>query len=658
MKFTIEYFTRWGENLVLRSGERAWRMSYVPDGKWTVEVPADELFAGADKVEYFYEVTGGGLSLRHEWRIHTLSADDRREDIRDNWSDVSGWKGAGTAVPLFALRSADDFGVGEFPDLFKLVDWAAATGQTFIQLLPVNDTTMTGTLDDSYPYNANSTFALHPQFINLPEAGVPVDKEYLKLQKKLNAFTKDGRPETDYVTVNKQKRVLLRKAFEASKQSLPRTAAYRKFLAANRDWLLPYALFCALRDEFGTPDFTQWGEYAVYNPKKLASWVKARKTEVDFNCFLQFHADAQFRRARDYAHSRGVSLKGDLPIGISRTSADAWQYPELFNMDSQAGAPPDAFSADGQNWGFPTYNWDEMAKDGYAWWKSRLHKMSEYFDAFRIDHILGFFRIWEIPMPVKSGLEGHFSPALPYSAEELRDWGYADRMDRFIEDPRRKGMFHPRIDARDLGGLYVDFFYHRHNEFWKGNATGKLSALLGSTSMLACGEDLGMIPACVPEVMSRLNILSLEIQRMPKDPARTFADPSLYPYNCVCTTSTHDMSPLRAWWEEDRALSQRYYNEVLGCGGEAPYFCEPWICRRIVEQHLASPAMLTILPLQDWLSICPEHRYKGNPADERINVPAIPRYHWDYRMHITLEELLAAKEFNTTLASMIKSSGR
>ena len=658
MKFTIEYHTRWGENLVLRSAGKSWPMSYVPDGKWSVELPAEEFFDGEAEREYFYEVVCDGLSTRHEWRLHSLKAAEKREEILDSWSDSPGWKGAGTAIPVFALRSEDDFGVGEFLDLKKMVDWAVLTGQTFLQLLPVNDTTMFGTLDDSYPYNANSSFALHPQFINLPAAGVPVDKEYLKLQKQLNSFVKDGRPETDYVSVNREKRRLLRKAFDANWKSLSRTKAYRNFLAANREWLIPYSRFCALRDEFGTPDFSQWGEYAVYDEARLERWNKSHRSETDFNCFLQFHLDAQFRQVRDYAHSKGVVLKGDLPIGISRTSADAWQFPKLFNMDSQAGAPPDSFSADGQNWGFPTYNWEEMAKDGYAWWKARLRKMSEYFDAFRIDHILGFFRIWQIPVPEKSGLAGYFSPALPYSADELRSWGYGNRMDRFIEDPHRPGWYHPRIDAKDLGDLYIDFFYRRHNEFWKHNAMGKLSALLGSTNMLACGEDLGMIPACVPEVMQRLNILSLEIQRMPKDPAQTFADPARYPYGCVCTTSTHDMSPIRAWWEEDRSLSQRFYNEALGCGGAAPYFCEPWVCRRIVEQHLWSPAMLVILPLQDWLSISPELRYKGNPADERINVPAIPRYHWDYRMHLSLEELLAAKDFNTDVATLVKSSGR
>ena len=664
MKFTIEYHTRWGENLVLRSAGKSWPMSYVPDGKWSVELPAEEFFDGEAEREYFYEVVCDGLSTRHEWRLHSLKAAEKREEIHE------GWKGAGTAIPVFALRSEDDFGVGEFLDLKKMVDWAVLTGQTFLQLLPVNDTTMFGTIDDSYPYNANSTFALHPQFINLPAAGVPVDKEYLKLQKQLNSFVKDGRPETDYVSVNREKRRLLRKAFDANWKSLSRTKAYRNFLAANREWLIPYSRFCALRDEFGTPDFSQWGEFAVYDEARLERWNKNHRSETDFNCFLQFHLDAQFRQVRDYAHSKGVVLKGDLPIGISRTSADAWQFPKLFNMDSQAGAPPDAFSADGQNWGFPTYNWEKMAEDDYAWWKARLGKMSEYFDAFRIDHILGFFRIWEIPLRFKSGLEGYFSPALPYSAQEVRNMGF-DPCDAalFLEDPRKEGYYHPKIGARSTesyrnlgwrqGGfddMYNEFFYRRNNRFWKDKAMQKLPALLDSTGMLACGEDLGMIPATVPEVMSSLRILSLEIQRMPKSTEVEFAHPADYPYLSVCTTSTHDMNPIRAWWEEDRAVTDRFYHKMIGGQGETPVFCEPWICRRILEQHLWSPAMLTILPLQDYLSIKPE-LCTENPDDERINVPAISPYYWRYRMKPCVEDLLA-DDVTASLRAMIRECGR
>ena len=592
------------------------------------------------------------------------------------------WRGAGVAVPVFSLRTEDSFGVGEFHDIKKLVDWAVTTGQNVIQLLPINDTTMTLTWQDSYPYNANSSFALHPQFIHLPDAGVRSDKAYRALKEELNAL-----PKVDYERVNGEKLRLLRAVFAGKGEAVLASREYVAFVDENAYWLLPYAAFCVLRDLNGTADFSKWPGYAKFTRKKVDLLIAEHREAVDFYCWLQFLLDGQLRDAVAYAHRHGVVLKGDLPIGVSRTSADAWTFPTLFNLDSQAGAPPDAFAADGQNWGFPTYNWDRMEEDGFAWWKNRLKKMSAYFDAFRIDHILGFFRIWEIPVPYKSGLMGHFSPALPYAAEELKergfdvsggryckpaqaDWAAEDVL--FIEDPRRKGYFHPRISAQftrsyaaldegqkaSYNALYNDFFYHRHNAFWKESALRKLPALLRSTGMLACGEDLGMIPSCVPETMAGLNILSLEIQRMPKDVHVLFGNPEEYPYWCVCATGTHDTSPLRAWWEENREETERFWHEMLHRAGDAPYFCEPWVCEQIVSQHLTSPAMLCILPLQDWLSIDGEVRYAGDPSDERINVPAIPRHYWRYRMHCTLESLIANDSLNRHLADLIHSAGR
>ena len=577
------------------------------------------------------------------------------------------WKGAGTAIPVFSLRTQDDFGVGEFYDLKKMVDWAASTGQGILQLLPINDTTMFGTWEDSYPYNPNSTFALHPQYINLPAAGVKEDEEYKAIQAELNSLD-----QIDYEKVNTTKIALLKKAFAKTFKKLSATSAYTTFIEKNASWLLPYAAFCVLRDQNGTPDFSKWKGFAKYSKKKVAAFCAENQADIDFWCFVQYHLDKQLAEVCAYAHSKGVVFKGDLPIGISRTSVDAWLYPELFHMDSQAGAPPDAFSADGQNWGFPTYNWEKMAEDGYAWWKSRLAKMSEYFDAFRIDHILGFFRIWEIPLWTKSGLDGYFNPALPFPAHELESQGFDVRDGGlFIEDPRKTGHYHPRIGARSsqsyncldayrraaFDRLYDDFFYRRNNEFWKDKAMQKLPALLDSTGMLACGEDLGMIPATVPQVMSDLRILSLEIQRMPKDPQQEFANPAWYPYLSVCTTSTHDMNPIRAWWEEDRQVTEHFYYNMLGGQGAAPFYCEPWICRQILEQHLWSPAMLTVLPLQDWLSMDGALR-RSNPHDERINVPANSRHYWRYRMHLSVEQLQAADEFNATLSDMIAACGR
>ena len=592
-------------------------------------------------------------------------------DLKPHFRSVP-WRGAGVAVPVFALRTEDSFGVGEFHDIKRLVDWAVATGQSVIQLLPINDTTMTHTWEDSYPYNAVSSFALHPQFIHLPDAGVRQDARYKALKVEL-----EGLRQIDYEKVNNLKTELLRKVYATKGLKVMQTPAYKDFVMANAEWLMPYAAFSVLRDEHGTPDFSTWGKFATYNARKVDAYVAEHIDEVNFYCYEQFLLDSQLKEAVRYAHLRGVAIKGDLPIGVSRMSVDAWQNPQLFHLDSQAGAPPDAFSADGQNWGFPTYNWEKMEEDGFAWWKARMGKMAEYFDAFRIDHILGFFRIWEIPVSFKSGLMGHFSPALPYSEDEVRTWGFDPRQGSgtdvlFVEDPRRKGWWHPRIGAQETGvyaaladwqkakydEIYNDFFYHRHNAFWKESAYRKLPALLRSTGMLSCGEDLGMIPACVPETMEDLNILSLEIQRMPKDPKDTFGHPDRYPYSCVCATGTHDTAPLRAWWEEDRALTQRFYNEILHCEGDAPYFCEPWVADMIVEQHLKSPAMLSILPLQDYLATDGDARYPGNPADERINVPAIPRFYWRYRMHCTVESLIADSALNEHIKGMIDASGR
>ena len=595
--------------------------------------------------------------------------------------DMAPWRGAGVAIPVFSLRSEQSFGVGEFYDLKLMVDWAAMTGQSIIQILPINDTTMTGTWQDSYPYNANSTFALHPQFLHLPAVGELKDKEakarFEALGKELNTL-----PMVDYERVNNAKAEYLRLVFEAEGKKCLASKEFKAFMAANEEWLRPYAVFSALRDKKGTPDFAEWGAMAKYTKAKATKYEKEHGDDVAFYYFVQYHLSKQLREVRDYAHSKGVVLKGDIPIGISRTSVDAWVYPELFNMDSSAGAPPDDFSVMGQNWGFPTYNWAKMAEDGYAWWKARFVKMAEYFDAYRIDHILGFFRIWEIPLDAVNALLGRFNPALPYSYDEIASYGFrfegwhvgnvaeTDNV-LFVEDKLQKGKFHPRISAYSTdcyrwladdqkeayNRLYNDFFYRRHNDFWKWEALKKLPPLTEATGMLVCGEDLGMIPDCVPSVMSGEQILSLEIQRMPKDPKVEFGSTYDYPYLSICTTGTHDMNPLRAWWEEDRGVTQRFYNHVLGAWGEAPYFCEPWIAEQVVAMHLKSPAMLTVLPWQDWVAMDGALR-RENPHDERINVPANSRHYWRYRMHITLEELLKADNLNQMITHKIAESGR
>ena len=587
------------------------------------------------------------------------------------------WRGAGVAIPVFSLRSKKSYGIGEFSDIPLMVDWAAKTGQSFLQLLPVNDTTMNRNWHESYPYNAISCFALNPAYIRLEEVGVLSDKEAMKAfrkqQRELNKL-----PQVDYDTVITAKWDYLHRIFAQEGERTLASSSFKHFYKDNESWLRPYAAYCYLRDKYGTPDYTQWGDDSAYNEDH-------NEMAAPIYLFIQYHLHLQLKRAADYAHQHGVVLKGDIPIGISRTSVEAWCHPGLFCLESQAGAPPDAFARDGQNWGFPTYNWPAMAAERYHWFAQRFTKMADYFDAYRIDHLLGFFRIWEIPSYTKSGLLGHFNPAMPLTPEEIISSGIAFYKERhampftpndetdvlFVEDPYQPGTYHPRINGfetesfkampeherRAFYALHDHFYYHRHNDFWHIEAMKKLPALVDSTDMLVCGEDLGMIPACVPAVMSELHILSLEIQRMPKAYGCSVDNPANYPYYSVCTTSTHDMSGIRGWWQEDPSLTQHFWSEMLHQRGKAPIDCEAWICENIVRQHLDSPAMLTILPIQDWMSM-DEHLRYADPSFERINVPANPFNYWRYRMHLTLEELLEADDFNRQVRRLIEQSGR
>ena len=661
--------------------------------------------------------------------------------------DIPVWKGAGIAIPVFSLKSENSFGVGDFGDLKRMIDWAVSTQQKVIQILPINDTTMTHAWTDSYPYNSISIYAFHPMYADIKQMGTLKDKsaaaKFNKKQKELN-----GLPAMDYEAVNQTKWEYFRLIFKQEGEKVLASGEFGEFFNANKEWLQPYAVFSYLRDAFQTPNFREWPRHSVYNAQDIEKMCRPESVDyphIALYYYIQFHLHLQLVAATKYAREHGVVLKGDIPIGISRNSVEAWTEPYYFNLNGQAGAPPDDFSVNGQNWGFPTYNWDVMEKDGYRWWMKRFQKMSEYFDAYRIDHILGFFRIWEIPMHAVHGLLGQFIPSIPMSREEIESYGlpfreeylipyihesflgqvfgphtdyvkqtfllpaetpgvyhmkpefttqrevesfFAGKNDEnslwirdglytlisdvlFVPDTKEKDKYHPRIGIqRDFifrslneqeqyafNRLYDQYYYHRHNEFWRQQAMKKLPQLTQSTRMLVCGEDLGMIPDCVSSVMNDLRILSLEIQRMPKNPMHEFGYLNEYPYRSVCTISTHDMSTLRGWWEEDYLQTQRYYNTMLGHYGTAPTVATPELCEEVVRNHLKSNSILCILSLQDWLSIDGKWR-NPNVQEERINVPSNPRNYWRYRMHLTLEQLMKAEELNDKIRELIKYTGR
>jgi 4-alpha-glucanotransferase len=663
------------------------------------------------------------------------------------------WRGAGVALPVFAMRSEQGFGVGEFSDLKLLTDWAVKTGLKLVQILPINDTTATHTWVDSYPYAAISVFALHPQFIHLESIATLKDKKAAKemAERKAELNAKDF---VDYEPVMTAKWKFLKLLYKQEKAAFLADPEYREFLASQGSWLVPYAAFSALRDRFRTADFQQWPEEfrTPANITELTAESAADYDDYGLFFFTQFHLDKQLRAAVGYARSKGVVLKGDLPIGIYRHSVDAWTQPELYHMNAQAGAPPDDFSTTGQNWRFPTYNWQRMAEDGYLWWKQRMGHLARYFDTLRIDHILGFFRIWEMPIESVEGLLGHFSPALPLHRHEIeRRLGWFDysrlcepyirwhmlqdifqgeaqnvfdeymydasygriHLNEHVGDQRKieayitqkvadypehaeyfawlqKGLFalvnevlfvpagddfyHPRITLnksysfRELDSdenrrrlyddIYVDFFFRRHEEFWRQQGLTKLPPVRYATDMLICGEDLGMVPASVPGVMKQLGILGLNVQRMPSNPEVEFSHPNEAAYLSVVTPSSHDTSTVRGWWEEDRVRTQRFFETILGHWREvAPFYCEPWVAREILVQHLHSPAMWAIFPLQDLLAI-DGHLRRANPHEEQINVPSNPTHFWKYRLHLPLEELVDAVGFNEPLRELVVASGR
>jgi 4-alpha-glucanotransferase len=654
--------------------------------------------------------------------------------------DQAVWRGTGINFPVSALRSAASWGVGDFTDLIPMVDWAHKNGIRMMQLLPINDTIATHTIRDSYPYASVSAFALHPQYLNVAklakDCNYEIEEEILDEAKKLNASKT-----LDHVAVAKLKLNVLKSLYNKEKDDFHDDLSYFEFFNMNRDWLVPYAAYCYLRDLNNSADPSTWADYQDYDEAQIQELVSpdtSHYDEIAIYYFIQYHLHLQFLDAVNYGHSRGIIFKGDLPIGVGRHSVETWVNPKLFHMDMQAGAPPDAFAIKGQNWDFPTYNWEEMARDNYAWWRNRMGNMGTYFDAIRIDHILGFFRIWSIPRTAVEGILGVFVPALPFSEQELAHAGLSIPAARLAEpyvndylveqifgedanwvrehvidqgklcaafrnqettdayfkknpeknylrqaifdliadvvlirDAEVDGYYHFRINMQStrsyqsletsqqnvMNHLYQQYFFGKQDELWKSVGQQKLNALQDNTPMLLCAEDLGMVPDFVEDVLAQREILSLGVQRMPKKITERFSQPGEASYMSVVTPSTHDTSTIRQWWEEDKDGIQYFYNHILGQYGMAPYYCEPWVAAEVIRQHLHAPSMWAVFLMQDLLAMSASLRIE-NPDEERINIPADPNHNWNYRMHLPVEDLLDADDFNNTLRHMIKNSGR
>lgn len=744
-------------------------------GQWDPSKAIELLYMGKGQWYISVEIDRSLLNGLRDFQFKFFIADEHRKGIR--WEggenrqftlpieghydaiyiagltfDEGGYspRGAGVVAPIFSLRHQQDFGAGDFGSLRKAIDWAASARLHVVQLLPINDTTFYRDWRDSYPYNAISVDALHPLYADLSLLP-PLRSEQQQRAFEEQADALRRHATMQYPEVMQLKEAYLRQHFIEYGASQIRRKPLQQFIKSNEQWLYPYAAFCVLRDLHPGLPHSQWAPaYRSYGRQLLIALMDnpEHREAFHYHIYTQYLLNQQLLAVRAYAEDRGVLLKGDLPIGVAPHSVETWIHPELFHLDRSAGAPPDDFAVDGQNWGFPTYNWERMQADNMLWWRNRFERMSSYFKAFRIDHILGFFRIWEIPRTQLSGLLGHFSPALPLSraywvghfsdighcdllfyptihrgevlarlglsAEKLHSAGllipiegsqfyrleyteqqhYASRSPAeviggqatidalvelckeiaLVEDMSQAGHFHPRISfeqtyaykhwpetaQRRWAQLSHHYYYEVHNELWKRTSLERILPLLESTDMLVCAEDLGMIPATVPEVLDELQILSLELERMPKVVTRSgWGDLARLPYNAICTTSTHDMPPLRAWWNtlslDDK---ERYIGEQLPYSDLTPTSPLHEICTAIVAAHIVSPAMLVVLPLQDWMSIDEQLPLQA-PEQEQINHPENPHQRWEWRMPMTLEAAMEEhRDWGVRIKAMLLPSHR
>ncbi|XP_042003319.1 4-alpha-glucanotransferase DPE2-like [Salvia splendens] len=731
----------------------ALKLSYADESVWVAEsvIKKDEF-----PVKYRYCKYGKTKKLaleigaNRELSVNFSASQPNYIILSDAQIRDMPWRGAGVAIPMFSLRSEADLGVGEFLDLKLLVDWSVDSGFHLVQLLPINDTSVHGMWWDSYPYSSLSVFALHPLYLRVQALSENLSED---IKQEIEQTRKDlDKKDVDYDATMAAKISIAKKIYAMEKETILDSDEFQNYFSENQEWLKPYAAFCFLRDFFETSDHSQWGRFSNFSKDKLEKLVSKESLHYDiigFHYYIQFHLHKQLSEAAEYARKKGVVLKGDLPIGVDRNSVDTWVYPTLFRMNTSTGAPPDYFDKNGQNWGFPTYNWEEMSKDNYGWWRGRLSQMAKYFTAYRIDHILGFFRIWELPDHSMTGLCGKFRPSIPLSQEELEKEGIWDfnRLSRpyitqsllqekfgalwtvvasnflneyqkdhyefkedsntekkiaaklksclersifldsedklrrslfdliqnvvLLRDPEDPKMFYPRFNLEDtlsftsldqhspnvLKRLYYDYYFQRQEDLWRQNALKTLPALLNSSDMLACGEDLGLIPSCVHPVMQELGLIGLRIQRMPNEPELEFGIPSQYSYMTVCAPSCHDCSTLRAWWEEDEERRRKFFKAMLGSDMLPPDRCTPEIAHFILRQHVESPSMWAIFPLQDLLAL--KEEYTTRPAvEETINDPTNPKHYWRFRVHVTVESLKKDKELVSSIKDLIRSSGR
>jgi 4-alpha-glucanotransferase len=512
----------------------------------------------------------------------------------EHWKKIGINRHHGIDLPLSALHSEWSSGIGEFLDLIPMIDWVAECGMDLIQLLPLNDSGY-----DPSPYNATSSCALNPLYLSLHS--LPYLEEYPELQETLiplRELNKNRR--VDYPTVHNKKMAWLRNYFEKMGAAFVKSQPFLDFVGQN-PWVEAYALFMTLKEIFKLESWLNWPkEFKKPGEKEYALLVKEHWDQLCFYVLLQFLAYNQLKKVKEHAEKRGVFLKGDIPILISRDSADVWKEDTLFDLSFSAGSPPDMYIQEGQNWGFPLFNWEEMQRKHYSWWKQRLQWASHFFHLFRIDHVVGFFRIWAIPhgLPPK---EGHFIPPFPSS--------------------------------------------------WKENGERHLRMMINATSILPIAEDLGTVPEVTRTTLLKLGICGTKVMRWERlwnEDAR-FIPYQDYPVISMTTVSTHDSETLAQWWKNSTSEAQDYAKFKK-------WEYHPELSREkrheILWESHQTPSLFHINLLQEYLAYFPQ-LVSTNIDEERINIPGrILSTNWTYRFRPSVEEITSHQELTRFMKAL------
>lgn len=594
-----------------------------------------------------------------------------RTPLKETWKKIGLKKRAGVIVPLFSVFSKKSLGIGEIPDLKLLIDWCKVTGNSILQILPLNDTGF-----DFSPYNPQSSFALDPVYLSLREL-VWIKKE--NLEKELESLVIKFPVNTQFVNYQ-IKEEKLKKLFSIFLKRASFPKEFQEFIEKNNYWLKGYCLFKVFKEIYQEKAWGEWPKaFKKQDKKVLKNFTKKNEKKIKFQQWLQWQLFEQLRKIKKYAGENNIFLKGDLPFSISRDSADVWSKRQYFKLELASGAPPDLFSIKGQRWGYPPYNWDKILKDNFVYVGERLKYAQNFYDLFRIDHLVGIFRIWSIP----------------------------------IETPfNKQGM--------------IGFFYPPDKQVWEKKGKEILKLIVQNTKMLPCAEDLGTVPGFCSKTLKELGIPGLDLQRWKKNWQNfEFSRPEEYRPVAVATISTHDLNNFPAWWEEEAGkipeelfkrkcqikgikfekiknklfLSSKFkkgklfwkkginknklirilnrpekeimdlfqiYKEsfeekekfwkLITKKGKPLGKSEKWIIETNLKLISSTSSIFVILPIFEWLFL--GDILKDNLSQYRINMPSkVSMKNWSLRVPIFLEDLIS-HPINIKIKEIIQKTGR